>query len=247
MNTDTKNILLFGDSNTWGFDPACGGRFPYRVRWTTICAEKLGTAYNCIPCGMNGRTTIFDDPLKGCRNGLDALDFELQTNKPLDLLVIMLGTNDLKYTDAAGSAEGLKKIIEKATSYSIYSVSEKIIDKINILNATKLAMINAVENLKIKPDILFIDALELDIDIKQISIIKGDSKSYSIGCASILAKVNRDNMMDNLPEKYQKYKISKNKGYGTKEHLEAIEKYAPSDMHRFSFEPIKSYNHKYKK
>lgn len=135
MNTDTKNILLFGDSNTWGFDPACGGRFPYRVRWTTICAEKLGENYNCIPCGMNGRTTIFDDPLKGCRNGLDALDFELQTNKPLDLLVIMLGTNDLKYTDAAGSAEGLKKIIEKAVtanerfslSYPVFSNGAKIL------------------------------------------------------------------------------------------------------------------------
>ena len=108
-------------------------------------------------------------------------------------------------------------------------------------------MINAVKNLKIKPDILFIDALKIDIDIKQISIIKGDLKSYSIGCASILAKVCRDEIMSNLPEEYQKYKISKNKGYGTKEHLEAIKKYGPSNMHRFSFEPIKSYNHKDKK
>ena len=68
--------------------------------------------------------------------------------------------------------------------------------------------------------------------------------TYSIGCASILAKVSRDETMNNLPEEYQKYKISKNKGYGTKEHLEAIEKYGPSDKHRFTFEPIKSYNHK---
>ena len=157
---------------------------------------------------------------------------------------IIEGIEDSKKLSPKTREELSKKIIEKSIAYSIYSVSEKIIDEINILNATKLAMIKAVENLKIKPDILFIDALELDIDIKQISIIKGDSKSYSIGCASILAKVSRDEMMNNLPEEYQKYKISKNKGYGTKEHLEAIEKYGPSDKHRFTFEPIKSYNHK---
>ena len=157
---------------------------------------------------------------------------------------IIEGIEDSKKILPKTREELSKKIIEKSIAYSIYSVSEKIIDEINILNATKLAMIKAVENLKIKPDILFIDALELDIDIKQISIIKGDSKSYSIGCASILAKVSRDEMMNNLPEEYQKYKISKNKGYGTKEHLEAIKKYGPSDKHRFTFEPIKSYNHK---
>ena len=157
---------------------------------------------------------------------------------------IIEGIEDSKKLSPQKREELSKKIIEKSIDYSIYSVSEKIIDEINILNATKLAMIKAVENLKINPDILFIDALELDIDIKQISIIKGDSKSYSIGCASILAKVSRDEMMNNLPEEYQKYKISKNKGYGTKEHLEAIEKYGPSDKHRFTFEPIKSYNHK---
>lgn len=160
---------------------------------------------------------------------------------------IIEGIEDSKKLNPQKRDELSKKIIEKAIAYSVYSVSEKIIDKINILNATKLAMIKAIENLKVNPDIIFIDALKLDIDIKQISIIKGDSKSYSIGCASILAKVHRDKIMDNLSEKYQKYKIYKNKGYGTKEHLEAIEKYGPSDMHRFSFEPIKSYNHNRKK
>lgn len=160
---------------------------------------------------------------------------------------IINGIEDSKKLTAKKREELSKKIIEKSISYSIYSISEKTIDEINILNATKSAMINAIKNLKIKPDILFIDALKIDIDIKQISIIKGDLKSYSIGCASILAKVCRDEIMNNLPEEYQKYKISKNKGYGTKEHLEAIKKYGPSNMHRFSFEPIKSYNHKDKK
>lgn len=105
-----KNILFFGDSNTWGYRPADGGRYPYDERWTSIAAEKLGEDYHCIAAGLNGRTTVFDDPWKGCRNGKDALDIELQTHKPLDLLVIMLGTNDLKFVDASRSARGLETL-----------------------------------------------------------------------------------------------------------------------------------------
>lgn len=198
---------------------------------------KLGYKYICA----------IDEVGRGCLFGpvtaaAVIMPLSLENNKD-----IINGIEDSKKLTAKKREEFSKKIIEKSISYSIYSISEKTIDEINILNATKLAMINAVKNLKIKPDILFIDALKIDIDIKQISIIKGDLKSYSIGCASILAKVCRDEIMNNLPEEYQKYKISKNKGYGTKEHLEAIKKYGPSNMHRFSFEPIKSYNHKDKK
>ena len=201
--------------------------------------EYLKLGYKYI-CGI-------DEVGRGCLFGpvtaaAVIMPLSLENNKD-----IINGIEDSKKLTAKKREELSKKIIEKSISYSIYSISEKTIDEINILNATKLAMINAVKNLKIKPDILFIDALKIDIDIKQISIIKGDLKSYSIGCASILAKVYRDEIMNNLPEEYQKYKISKNKGYGTKEHLEAIKKYGPSNMHRFSFEPIKSYNHKDKK
>ena len=201
--------------------------------------EYLKLGYKYI-CGI-------DEVGRGCLFGpvtaaAVIMPLSLENNKD-----IINGIQDSKKLTAKKREELSKKIIEKSISYSIYSISEKTIDEINILNATKLAMINAVKNLKIKPDILFIDALKIDIDIKQISIIKGDLKSYSIGCASILAKVCRDEIMNNLPEEYQKYKISKNKGYGTKEHLEAIKKYGPSNMHRFSFEPIKSYNHKDKK
>ena len=106
-----KNILFYGDSNTWGFDPSTTLRYPYPLRWTTICARLLGEDFNCIPAGMNGRTTSFDDPLKGARNGIKGLDYELQTHKPLDLVVLMLGTNDLKYTDAEGCAAGMEKLI----------------------------------------------------------------------------------------------------------------------------------------
>lgn len=112
----TKNILLYGDSNTWGYDPRDGSRYPFRLRWTSVCAALLGEAYCCIPAGMNGRTTDFDDPLKGARNGLRGVDYELQTHKPLDLMVIMLGTNDLKYTDAAGSAAGMERLVERVLS-----------------------------------------------------------------------------------------------------------------------------------
>lgn len=201
--------------------------------------EYLKLGYKYI-CGI-------DEVGRGCLFGpvtaaAVIMPLSLENNKD-----IINGIEDSKKLTAKKREELSKKIIEKSISYSIYSISEKTIDEINILNATKYAMINAVKNLKIKPDILFIDALKIDIDIKQISIIKGDLKSYSIGCASILAKVCRDEIMNNLPEEYQKYKISKNKGYGTKEHLEAIKKYGPSNMHRFSFEPIKSYNHKDKK
>lgn len=111
-----KSILFYGDSNTWGFDPGSTLRYPYHLRWTTICASILGSHYNCIPAGMNGRTTAFDDPVKGCRNGMKGLDYELQTHKPLDLFVVMLGTNDLKYTNAEGSAAGMKQLIELVLS-----------------------------------------------------------------------------------------------------------------------------------
>ena len=106
------NVLFYGDSNTWGFDPETGQRYPYPLRLTSVCARLLGPGYNCIPCGMNGRTTAFDDPVKGARNGIKGLDYELQTHKPLDLFAVMLGTNDLKYTDAAGSADGMDRLLE---------------------------------------------------------------------------------------------------------------------------------------
>lgn len=211
--------------------------------------EYLELGYKYI-CGIDevGRGCLFGPVSAAAVIMPIYLDNEnLENIKNINKENIIEGIEDSKKLNPQKRDELSKKIIEKAIAYSVYSVSEKIIDKINILNATKLAMIKAIENLKVNPDIIFIDALKLDIDIKQISIIKGDSKSYSIGCASILAKVHRDKIMDNLSEKYQKYKIYKNKGYGTKEHLEAIEKYGPSDMHRFSFEPIKSYNHNRKK
>ena len=136
-----KNILFYGDSNTWGFDPGTTLRYPYENRWTTVCAGLLGSGYNCIPAGMNGRTTAFDDPVKGARNGTKGLDYALQTHKPLDLMVIMLGTNDLKYTDAAGSAAGMERLVELAlTANQRYNLSSPVFPK----DCTSILLISPV-------------------------------------------------------------------------------------------------------
>ncbi len=130
-------------------------------------------------------------------------------------------------------AEEIKK---KAISYSIEMIDEKIIDKINILEATKQCMKNAVEKMNIKPDVVLVDAIKsLDVDVKVRGIIHGDAVSYNIGAASILAKVTRDNFMINLSKKYPEYGFEKHKGYGTKLHIEAIKTHGVTDVHRKSF------------
>lgn len=129
-------------------------------------------------------------------------------------------------------------IMENALSVGIGMSSPEVIDEINILNATKKAMIEAVKNLSIKPEHLLIDAVKLDIDIPQTSIIKGDAKSESIAAASIIAKVTRDRMMVELDKKYPMYDFKHNKGYGTKKHIEALYEYGPIKEHRKSFAPV---------
>ena len=129
-------------------------------------------------------------------------------------------------------------IMENALSVGVSMSSPEVIDEINILNATKKAMVEAVNNLSIKPEHLLIDAVKLDIDIPQTSIIKGDAKSQSIASASIIAKVTRDRMMLELDKKYPMYDFKHNKGYGTKKHIEALYKYGPLKEHRKSFAPV---------
>ncbi len=131
-------------------------------------------------------------------------------------------------------------IKENALSIGIGISSEKVIDEINILEATKKAMKEAINNLDIKPEHVLIDAVKLDIDIPSTSIIKGDAKSQSIAAASIIAKVTRDRMMIELDKEHPEYDFKHNKGYGTKKHIEAIYKYGVLDNHRKTFEPIAS-------
>ena len=131
-------------------------------------------------------------------------------------------------------------IMESAISVGIGIRTNEDIDRINILEATKEAMIEAVNNLSVKPEHLLIDALKLDIDIPQTSMIKGDAKSISIAAASIIAKVTRDRMLVELDKLHPEYDFKHNKGYGTKKHIEALYKYGPLKEHRKTFEPVKS-------
>lgn len=133
-----------------------------------------------------------------------------------------------------------EEIKKQAISYGIGIVSEKIIDEVNIYEATKIAMKEAINNMSVKPEHILIDAMPLDLDIPTTSIIKGDLKSITISAASVLAKVTRDRMLVELDKKYPMYDFKHNKGYPTKKHLEAIEKYGVLDEHRRSYGPVAS-------
>ena len=153
---------------------------------------------------------------------------------PLD--DIIEGIDDSKKISEKKRNELAAIIKEKAICYSIQMVDEQTIDKINILEATKLTMKKAVENLTLKPDVVLVDAIKsLDVNVPIRGIIKGDMLSYSIGCASILAKVERDNLMVELSKEYPEYGFEKHKGYGTKAHIEALKEYGPCVYHRLSF------------
>ena len=130
-------------------------------------------------------------------------------------------------------------IMQDAISVSIGMKDNKVIDEVNIYEATKLAMMDAIGGLNVKPEHVLIDAMPLELDIPHTSIIKGDAKSLSIAAASVIAKVTRDRMMDELDKKYPMYNFKKNKGYPTKEHIEAINKYGIIDGYRKTYGPVK--------
>ena len=156
----------------------------------------------------------------------------------MDLDNLIVGVNDSKKLTEKKRELLYDKILEKAISCSIYCVEPKIIDEINILEATRLCMTKAVENLDKKPEVVLVDAMDLkdlDKEIKQISIIKGDATSYSIACASSVAKVYLDRLMVELSGKYPEYNFAKHKGYGTKEHISAIKVNGICEIHRKTF------------
>lgn len=149
---------------------------------------------------------------------------------------IIEGVDDSKKLSEKKREKLAGLIKEKAVAYAICRVEPQVIDEINILQATRLCMKNAVESLKVKPDFVLTDGnMTLDISVPQKSIIKGDYYSYSIGAASIIAKVFRDNLMCEYAEEFPEYAFAKNKGYGTAEHIAAIERAGLCPVHRRSF------------
>ena len=146
------------------------------------------------------------------------------------------GVNDSKKLTEKKREELFSVIKEKAIAYSVGIVDEKTIDEINILEATRLAMKKAVEGLREVPGHVLVDAEKhVPINIPYTPIIKGDAKSESIAAASIIAKVTRDHMINELDKKYPEYHFAKNKGYGTREHIAAIKEYGLCEIHRKTF------------
>lgn len=146
------------------------------------------------------------------------------------------GLNDSKKISPKKRDKLYDEIVNKCVSYSVGIVDNEVIDEINILEATRLAMKKAIEGLKIKPDYLLIDAeKKIDTNIKLSGIIKGDSLSVSIAAASIIAKVTRDRMIIEMAKKYPEYEFEKHKGYGTALHIQKIKEYGLCKIHRKSF------------
>ena len=148
------------------------------------------------------------------------------------------GLTDSKKLSEKKREEYYKIIMRDAIAVGVGEISAKVIDEVNIYEASKLAMLEAIKSLKVKPDYLLIDAMKLDIDIKQTSIIKGDFLSQSIAAASVIAKVTRDHMMDDLDKIHPEYEFAKHKGYPTKRHVELLQKYGPLENYRFTYRPV---------
>lgn len=148
------------------------------------------------------------------------------------------GVTDSKKLSAKKRALLKKEIESKALAIEIAFIDEKTIDEVNIYQASKLAMMEALNKLQTKPDVVLVDAMPLELEVPSISIIKGDEKSFMIGCASIIAKETRDDFMIELDKKYPEYQFAKHKGYPTKAHIEAVYKHGILDIHRKTYRPI---------
>ncbi len=190
--------------------------------------EIYEKGYNYIAC--------IDEVGRGCLAGSVVTCAIIM---PRNLLIE--GVNDSKKLTPKKRDKLFDEIVQKSIAIGIGEIDCKTIDEINIKNATKMAMLQAVSNLKTKegqailPDYLLIDAEKLNTDIPQSNIIKGDANCHGIAAASIIAKVTRDRTMMELDTIYPEYNFKSNKGYGTKDHIDALLKYGPTDIHRFSF------------
>ena len=150
------------------------------------------------------------------------------------------GLNDSKKIPKSKHKEIYEAVLQNAIAIGIGIKDNHVIDQVNIYEATKLAMMEAIGQLEPQPQHLLIDAMKLDLPIPQTSIIKGDANSLSIAAASIVAKVTRDQMMEEFDKEYPGYDFAKNAGYGTAKHLAGLDKLGVTPIHRRSFEPVKS-------
>lgn len=190
--------------------------------------ELWDKGYNYIAC--------IDEVGRGCLAGSVVTCAIIM---PKGLLID--GVNDSKKLTPKKREELFDIIVKSSLAYGIGELDCRKVDEYNIKNATKLAMVQAIENLKDKegnkvtPDYVIIDAEKLNIDIPQSNIIHGDANCHGIAAASIIAKVTRDHQMQELHKLYPEYKFDKNKGYGTKEHIETLLDYGPCEIHRKTF------------
>lgn len=185
--------------------------------------RKYGEDYTCI-CGVDeaGRGPLAGPVVAGA------------VVLPKDCEILYL--NDSKKLSPKKREMLFGEIQEKAVAYGIGTSSPARVDEINILQATYEAMIHAVEDLDVVPDLLLNDAVTIPrLPIKQLGIVKGDGRSVSIAAASIMAKVTRDRLMVEYAELYPEYGFEKHKGYGTKAHIEALKKFGPCPIHRATF------------
>ena len=150
------------------------------------------------------------------------------------------GLNDSKKIPKSKHKEIYEAVLQNAIAIGIGIKDNHVIDQVNIYEATKLAMMEAIGQLEPQPQHLLIDAMKLDLPISQTSIIKGDANSLSIAAASIVAKVTRDQMMEEFDREYPGYDFAKNAGYGTANHLAGLDQLGVTPIHRRSFEPVKS-------
>lgn len=185
-----------------------------------------------------GFTTIagVDEVGRGCIFGaVVAAAVVLDPSNPIR------GLNDSKQIEP-DRRESLAALIQsRALAWAVASVNADVIDRINIYQASRLAMKLALQQLPRPIDFVLIDALPLDVDLPQLPLVQGDERCYSIAAASIVAKVYRDATMREWDQVYPQYGLARHKGYQTPEHLRAIQEHGPSPLHRFSFEPLKVY------
>lgn len=156
----------------------------------------------------------------------------------------LIAVNDSKQLTPSIRAELAPKIRAEALSIGIGMVDNHGIDELNIYQATRVAMKQAVEALDPRPEEIIVDAMQIPVPIRQTRLIKGDAKSISVSAASIVAKVYRDHLMDEYAKRYPEYDFPHNAGYGTAKHLAALKAYGPTPIHRMTFAPVKKFSKK---